>query len=639
MWWIANSRACFSLGAFFLLCVLNSGCSKEKGELTRHWDGSAKLVALRGLPKPRTAEETDLKKVRMYGGPANLTTPVDWKQNPYKSEAWVRRLHEWEWIWPWLVAFEEKKDKAALKTAIVIALDWIKQNPLGREGSKFAWDTKTVSGRAPALGYMLRHGTDSGLLSHEDYETMLMTARQHAGWLASDDHYVPRRSKSVALDVGLIGMCYQLNKLGDCAGWRVVAKERFLDTMKGLVGEQSGIVKDQSVRQQYAITDWARKMAMMVPTEPMKELAKKMVEASGWLTPPDHRTILLGQTMSSKAPSFAVEAQKGLKGIAPLESAGYGIVRQGGSFLFAVASFNSPERKHRDELSFSWLEGGERIIGDSGYYARSKSKYRGFTESARAHNVLTADDRDFSLRGRPYGSGIIGADSKDDWYALAGHNPLLSPLGIDHQRVWLYRPGKWLLVLDRVDSKSQHEYRRYFHFDHSLKLKLSDEGLTSTVVKKMPLVVFDISPNSKIEPSLIHNQKQPIQGVMFTRGKRPHPNYVLELKSTGEDALLGTAFRVGEAKLDKAGKLDKTERPQLSWVDGEYKVVIGDETVVVRVDDKQVAINPPPKSKEAKDDAKPAAVKPGSAPAAPTPAQKAPQGPAPAAPGASKQGK
>jgi hypothetical protein len=50
-------------------------------------------------------------------------------------------------------------------------------------------------------------------------------------------------------------------------------------------------------------------------------------------------------------------------------------------------------------------------------------------------------------------------------------------LGVQHHRLFLYRPGQALVVVDRVQSPTEHSYTRLFQFDPSLTARASGRAL------------------------------------------------------------------------------------------------------------------------------------------------------------------
>src|SRR6186713_2196833 len=141
-----------SVAAACLVAVagFGSACSKEE-KMEQLWEGPAKLNYIKDLPKAQPASKTNFEKLEFSGATAKLIAPVDWKQGGKESVAWRNSLQRWDWIWPLLVAYQEKQDKESLKQAATLALDWIKADMAGR-GGEAMWGSGNAGWRAAALG-------------------------------------------------------------------------------------------------------------------------------------------------------------------------------------------------------------------------------------------------------------------------------------------------------------------------------------------------------------------------------------------------------------------------------------------------------------------------------------------------------
>jgi hypothetical protein len=293
----------------------------------------------------------------------------------------------------------------------------------------------------------------------------------------------------------------------------------------------------------------------------------------------------VGTTRFTKFPKWARTAGTKQIGLSPYDNSGFSIVKQKDSYLLALAVYHDERHKHRDELSFSWLEAGSRIITDSGHYSYRSEKAEGrYATSTRAHNTLMVDNEDFDLK-RPYGSGMRATGDKDGWYAIIGHNPLLARKQVAHERLWVYRPGQWLVVVDRVGSPKEHTHDRFFHFWHERKVALSDDGLATVEFDKGSVYARDFS-SQKVEAKLLENEKNPLQGVMFTNGKKPRPNAVLQLTGKGDKVVYGMAFRVGQELPKKMSVSYDRNRG--------YQVELGDDTMTLRRAKDRVLFNAKP---------------------------------------------
>jgi len=566
-----SSSAAVSLAA---LAVLGSGCKKEE-KIEQLWEGPAKLLSVLALPKAQPASKTNFDKLEFGGGVAKLVAPVDWKQGSGQSPAWRNSLQRWDWIWPLLVAYQEKQDKESLKQATLIALDWVKADTTQGRGSESMWSAGNAGWRAAALGYIIHAATDANLVNAEQQAQLIASARKHAAYLANDQNYKPGKDASLYLDHGLAALCTNLNKLKDCQVWKDIAKQRAVETAGKMFDPTSGVTLGGSPLLHVRSVEALTKIGEVVDNPALKKVIADATAATGWLVPPDGRFALLGGSSYYRVPKWAMEATKKAQGVQLLGRSGYGAVREGNSFLLASASFYDKSRKRADDLSFVWSEAGQRILEDTGS-AKKPPEFAKFSRSATAHNVLTIDGQDFPLSGKPYKNGMRAAGKAEGWYALNGRNPLLARTA-SHDRTWLYRPGKLLLVIDDVETPKEAQFDRYFHFWFPLSVKLDDAGQATTELKKTPLRVFDASGELDVAEKIVRDQKNPPQGVTFLNSNGSKPNDVLQLTSKGQKSILVTAFVVGESKLTP-------KDIEVSSEHDVYYVRVGDEKLALSRD-------------------------------------------------------
>jgi len=538
------------------------------------WEGPAKLNYIKDLPKAQAASQTTFDKLKFAGGTAKLVVPVDWKQGKDDSIAWRNALLRWDWVWPLLVAYQEKQDKESLKQATLLALDWAKADTSQGRGNEAMWQSGNAGWRAPALGYIVHAATDAGLLTVEQQQQLITSARKHAAWLANDANYKPGKDASLYLDYGLAAMCTNLNKLKDCQVWKDIAQQRVVETASKLFDAESGVTLGQPPMTHVRSVEALNKIITVIDNPALKKIAEKATAATGWLVPPDGRQFLLGESSNYEVPDWAMAIGKKTEGVQLLGRTGYAVVREGNSLLLASASFYDKREKHADDLSFVWVEGGQRVLEDSG--RASKSEQSKFTRSAFAHNVVTINGKDFPITGKPYRTGMRAAGKADGWYALTGRNPLFARTAT-HERTWLYRPGKLLLVIDNLETPEEATFDRYFHFWYTLQVKLNEAGEATSKIRKSTVRVFDASGDDQVTSKLVRDQKSPVQGQVFLNPRTVKPNDVLQLTSKGQKVTLVTAFVVGESKLTP-------KDIDVSFEHDVYYVRVGDEKLALSRD-------------------------------------------------------
>jgi hypothetical protein len=118
--------------------------------------------------------------------------------------------------------------------------------------------------------------------------------------------------------------------------------------------------------------------------------------------------------------------------------------------LFLAASHHLEGHKHADCLSLIWQDRGEWLLVDSGKYGYQRDRMRRYFRSTRAHNTVEADGRDWSrATADAYGSGMRRVEPLGGGWIIEAEAPHRRE-GLTHRRVALFRPHRFLLVLDRL---------------------------------------------------------------------------------------------------------------------------------------------------------------------------------------------
>ena len=136
---------------------------------------------------------------------------------------------------------------------------------------------------------------------------------------------------------------------------------------------------------------------------------------------------------------------------------GYGVVRTAAepaprsTLVFLMASHRLEAHKHADCLSLIWQERGEWLLLDSGKYGYERDRMRRYFQSTRAHNTVELDGRDWSRATvDAYGSGMRRVEPFGGGWILEAEAPHRRE-GVTHRRLALFRPHRFLLVLDRLE--------------------------------------------------------------------------------------------------------------------------------------------------------------------------------------------
>lgn len=233
------------------------------------------------------------------------------------------------------------------------------------------------------------------------------------------------------------------------------------------------------------------------------------------------------------------------------------------SHLAITGNYYSYTHKHCDDLSFTWSEGRQNIIVDSGhqnskqgmvlsgplwekgfYYSVPNSVY---VESAHAHNIVEIDNETWSRRVEAYGALPFACDELPGGYFLLRGAWHRQDKYFQQRRI-IFSPRRWLLVMDDVrpekgGAPTEHDFRQIFHFDSSLELaKVDEEGVVLNLPDSRPLHCQNFFANCQIDmrKGEIFPRLQGWQATDSTAWL--NPAWSMEILHRGADASYHTLF-------------------------------------------------------------------------------------------------
>lgn len=458
-----------------------------------------RVAGLRRAPCPPTYEVTDLGRrstanevraarefalFKVSATDVTLTPPVDWLQNPERSQRFRIELADLRWIGPLLQAYRQDGDRGALRRARNLVLDWVAHQPPDRKAtSPRAWAPKQVGDRAPYIAYVARAASCEGMLPRTQAALLLDAVETHADFVLREGRWAGEEPRSgdatnrgLYARIGLLLVARQLPFMADAEVWHRRAVRGFKRILRNRMVDAEGFWLEHSTNYHLAVTRLLGRFLELVRRDErgrLPGLRERMRNVRGWLTAPDGDAVQYGDSHLRSGPTWEPDRDRGLF---VLPRSGLAFVRARDSYLATYAAFHNGEHKHSDELSFDLFDRGHRIVSDSGQYHTDRGALYKFTRSARAHTTLTADGRGFPRGGaNAYGSGILRTGTASSlegrtWYAIEGTNPLLDQRGISHHRLLLYLPGAALIVVDRVRAEERHLYQRNFQLGPDLAL-------------------------------------------------------------------------------------------------------------------------------------------------------------------------
>jgi hypothetical protein len=458
------------------------------------------------------------------------------------------------WIDTLLYAYQRTGDEGALRQARDIALDWIKSNPRrfrpGRKG--FAWHPKTSSDRATYLGYVARTAGCKGLLNPKQARLLVRSLNAHGKYLANGAQH-QASNFGLFQDLALLLVSQYLPFEREADRWRKLAVRRFPETLQGRLSSEA-IWREHSTQYQFLAIRLLRDFLKYKPGKQrdpaLTEILARMRDATGWFVDPQGQYSLLGDTQFGKAPEWGYFKQRTYDGLKTFPASGFGFVRKGGSYLATTSGFFNGTHKHADEGDFELYDRGLKIVNGPGNYGYDReAQYRTYQLSSFAHSVLAVDGQSFDINpANAYGSGQRAAGQGSGWYAIEVTNPLVGSQGVSHTRLFLYRPGQTLAVVDRLRADAPHTYRRFFQ----LGPELDATGLSpATLGLRGPGFsggLYDrASATGAAARTAIRGRLTPLQGFTFPGFRRALPRWSIEYGSRDSDADYVTVFTLAGA--------------------------------------------------------------------------------------------
>ena len=466
---------------------------------------------------PSTIEDARARRFEVFGPkPVELSDPVDWHLDPLDAERFRQNLHKLRFLDPLISSYMATGNTDDLGLATAIGLDWVRNNPRGkRETPQEAWTDKVVGDRAPYLAYLLRAGACEGLLAPADQSDLLASLDQHGRVLAAERNYTPD-NHGLFVDLGLARLTSFLPFLEQSPEWRTLARDRFETTLRKRLSQ--GVWLEHSTAYQFlAIRPLDSMLNVLGSDDELTGLRDEMRVAGAWFVRPDGEMTQFGDSNLEPVPDWALGQGAGARAFF---GAGFAFVRQPGpdgqaGYLAVTDGFHNTTHKHADELSFELFDRGVPIVNDTGLYHKDPGEIRDFVLSNRAHSGLAVDGLDLPIAdgNLAYGSGLTAAGEGDGWYAIEGRNVLLKPQGVSHSRLFLYRPGVALVIVDDLGSDLAHTYTRYLQLHPDVELGEGDDVAIQINAPGFGGAIYDVPGDNPAVRSQARDQEAPLQGL------------------------------------------------------------------------------------------------------------------------------
>jgi hypothetical protein len=424
--------------------------------------------------------------------PWSFQLPVDWNADPFKDRNWRYQLHAWRMLDPLLGAWEQTGETKYLDDTLRIVFDWYQFHLVRGQKSDYEWYDMAVGLRAMKLAYLFQRAFE-GHVQLDDAEKAKLI---HLAWLHAqslmDERLLSKGNHGLFQLHGLLALCNVVPSIGTCAGAQDFVKTEMQDLLLRQFSSE-GVHLENSPEYHLFVYNTVKRFmdsGWYDQFDFIRDLMERVAQNRIWMVHPDKTIVTVGDSepkpVSIDWPKSSVKCQDSEAScylLGNFQESGYAIVRsdwavpvQKASMLFVMGMFFQTGHKLPDDLSFEWFDQGERILTNAGKYSYSNGPFRDYVTSTAAHNTVEIDGTTRKLaEAMRYGSAIKDAKVMGETFLIRGTVPREE--GIDHERLVLFRPERWLAIVDVLQGDASHQYTQWFHFAQQWRLEQAEDDL------------------------------------------------------------------------------------------------------------------------------------------------------------------
>jgi hypothetical protein len=511
----------------------------------------------------------------------DLNSVPIWKKFETETRNIRYKAHSWLMLDSLLVADEIVDDDIYLQKAIVIADDWIINFIISQKTDEFAWYDMGVGQRATKLAYMLRRLIEINAPKEQIFR-FIIASEIHIVELMQEERIATHSNHGLFQMAGLIA-------LGNSLPWFNMASEanifsrKIIEKMLSEHFSEDGLHLEHSPDYHLYMTNQLKSLedsGWLRDSTQLNNMISLVEEASHWLVTPRQNTIAIGDTANNAKVTKRWGGSIGylITGLKVFEKGGLVIENtphgSETSQLVFSAQFHSRQHKHADHLNVLYHLDGKPLLVDPGTYTYQYDlPERIYCESTRGHNTVEIDGLNYSrFRLDAFGSALTLSATIGPCTIIGGkvhHSRLVSPFipnnkiqsrdGIEvdiiHSRYIIHFPGRFLAIVDQLESENSHEYIQWNHFSPELEIrKMSHHkyGVRNDKKKTVCVVLTADGDFSPVESMIVRGQSQPhLQGWISRNGRELIENTALGFSTNGGNSIFVTVF---DFKMRNTGK-------------------------------------------------------------------------------------
>lgn len=497
--------------------------------------------------------------------PVPLILPVDWANADYDRN-WRFNLNSWKMVEPMLAWHAKSGERLPLRMAMDLIADWTRFNIIDDTPNKLKWYDIATGQRAMKLAFLIDTIYRNRFkVSQQERALLLGVSYIHIKKLLDPDFINPGNHGTFQIH-GLAALCRTLPMVDLCIGADPYIAEQMEQLVIGQYGQEAMHMEHSAeyhffmykVFERLFSTGWYDDLAVT------RNLLERADRNKRWLIFPTGEVVRHGDTDQRAEPlpdPSTLRLQQDCRRptgritdcyiLKTFPDTGYATVRSAwdaavdqASMLFLMGSYHSHAHKQRDHMSIELFEQGMPILVDSGKFAYDPTNpRRDYVLSTRAHNTVEIDETDYTRNKRDAVGAILRSAEAFDWgYRIdAGMRHVTTDTR--HDRTLAYRPGRWLLVIDRLKSEKTRRYEQWFHLHETLTADMQPDGYTVALPGGGRLRALVAATGSDCALRRVRGQQEPrLQGWISREYRSFMPNDAIGHACHGDTVSMATLF-------------------------------------------------------------------------------------------------
>jgi peptidoglycan/xylan/chitin deacetylase (PgdA/CDA1 family) len=200
---------------------------------------------------------------------------------------------------------------------------------------------------------------------------------------------------------------------------------------------------------------------------------------------------------------------------------------------------NRSSKNDLNALSFNLYGAGRNLITDSGNYTNTNGLYKNYFHGTLGSNTVVVDNK-----SQNEGVALLGEFKEGKNYvSQSAFSDLYD--GVTHKRTLVLVENKYLIVIDKLESGSEHEYKQVFHLFPGADIKSDDTGVFVNQGDKEIMSVFQLE-NEGIYFNSKYESNNPIDGICSEEAGVILPCHSLQYSKKTKNATFVTLIQIGK---------------------------------------------------------------------------------------------